>query len=1065
MPSWGKAQVLLGRGALAVEAALLAELCAELDAAAADPARLASPLRVVVPSASLRDHLCARLVAQSGRTLLGVRVQTLHATALEILHGADAPAPRGECLFPVWVERAARAEPGLREPLEGLEDGFGGVTASASDLLDAGLEPAHAAALGDALGEVGGDAAPRERAAAIVRSALAAAESMRAAGAGRGGDLLRDAAQRLEKDGASALPARGVVVHGFAEATGRGLDLLDALVRQCNARVFVDAPGRPGRPGEEDPGTAFVRRLRERLEASAGPALPLGAPHAAGPPPALQLIRAPGAQAECREVASRVRDLLDSGASPERIGIVARTLSAYAVPLRAQLGRLAVPFSGSGGVGPAAPSGRKLRGLVELLRRGGDLAVDRWLDLAGGERDLSVGLHALGAGRLVDVARLDADTALGERGALALPLRRGLDDESGVERATRRALSGERLRRAIARATRTLSRLERWRGLRGPLEHLGALRTLAREELSWNGEPRSALEALAAGLEDELPAHATLDLAEFARVLASRVDDACGTPLGGAGAGVQVLDVTEARARSFEQLFVLGMNRDVFPRSVAEDPLLRDALRRPLAAVLPDLPVKQAAHAEESYLFAQLVSASPALTLSWQRVDDDGRPRAASPFVEGLRLALRSRGEEPPVYEAPVLYEPRDPEPLRPALEHAIQAGLSGSRRDFAGALVPALPGSDAALAGARVAVLEELDPAARGAPRLGPYHGLLGAGAVDGAGERAPLFVTTLEGFAGCPWQAFLRKVLRIEPLPDALEALPALDARMLGILVHRVIERIVRRAHGGDAVRDLDEAKDSIAVDWPDPDALEARLDEAADEVLRDEGVGFAALKLLLVETARPLLATARRRLWPASGPLQLVGSELQGELRLESGRTLGFRADLIESRPEGRRLTDVKTGRSISQAKRASTQQEHLREAIASGQKLQGAVYQLGGGPRATGRYVFVGADTADEHAAFCVGPDDAALISSARHVLDALLAGWVGGVFFPRLIDDKGREPARCEYCEVSEACLRGDSGARARLRHWIDGIDAGRAATPSEQRLVELWRLSGAGEES
>ncbi len=283
-----------------------------------------------------------------------------------------------------------------------------------------------------------------------------------------------------------------------------------------------------------------------------------------------------------------------------------------------------------------------------------------------------------------------------------------------------------------------------------------------------------------------------------------------------------------------------------------------------------------------------------------------------------------------------------------------------------------------------------------------------------------------------------------------------------MLGILVHRVIERIVRRARGPDHARVLDRAQDAVPVEWPEPDALEVLLDEAAEEVLRDEGVGFSALKLLLVETARPLLATARSRLWPARGPLRLVGSELEGELRLESGRTLGFRADLIESRPrDGPRLTDVKTGRTISQAKRPDTRERHFREAIASGQKLQGPVYQLGGGPHATGRYVFVGADTADEHAAFSIGPDDSELIGSARQVLDGLLAGWDGGVFFPRLLDEKGREPPRCQYCEVSEACLRGDSGARARLRDWLD---AGAAATPAEQRLVELWRLARVGDE-
>jgi hypothetical protein len=61
-------------------------------------------------------------------------------------------------------------------------------------------------------------------------------------------------------------------------------------------------------------------------------------------------------------------------------------------------------------------------------------------------------------------------------------------------------------------------------------------------------------------------------------------------PLGGSGGGVQVLDATEARGRSFEALFVVGLARDVFPRSVREDPLLPDPLRERVRDVLPEIP-------------------------------------------------------------------------------------------------------------------------------------------------------------------------------------------------------------------------------------------------------------------------------------------------------------------------------------------------------------------------------------------------------------------------------------------------------------------------------------------
>lgn len=1008
--AWGKADVRVGRGALALERALLAELCAELEAATREPARLARPLRVVVPSRSLREHLCARLVAEAERPLLGVRVQTLHATALEIL--GESETPQGELLFPVFAERAARAEPALRRPLDGLDDAFGVVTASLSDLLDAGLEPDCADALLGAAGP------KRGRTAALVRSALAVQDALRHAGLRRPGDLLAAAARELDSRGAAALPNRGIAIHGFADATGRALDLLEALVCRCGARAFLDAPPRTG-SGEPD--LRFTQRLRERLEAASG-AASVELPHAL-PAAELELLRAPGAQAECRAVASRIRALLDRGAVPERIGVVARSLAPYTTTLRAQLSRLGVPFSGCGQAGPLPPAGRRLRGLAELWRRGTELPVDRWLDLVGGARELSVALHTLGAGRLGDVAALDVGGALGAGARLALPLRRGIDDSDDGPRARRRYVSRERLEAAAERAKALLATLDRARGEGRAGAQLRELRSLG-HSLGWQGTDRAAFETLVAELEAGLPPDAELEAGEFGRVLAARAPEVAASALGGEGGGVQVLDLGEARARSFDHLFAIGLERDVFPRSVVEDPLLPDALRRPLRDVLPDLPLKQRGHAEEAYLFAQLLSSSPRVTLSWQRVDDDGRPRAASPFVERLRL---------PSSEVPSLWEPHAPDDPRPALEHLVLAGLHGSRRGFARALEVVLPPD---LAHARFAALEELDPDAAGAARIGPFFGLLGP---QSAGR---VFVTRLEDTARCGWQAFLRRVLRIEPLPDALESLPAIDARMLGNAVHRVLERIVREHDEG-------------LVDWPAEDVLERLLRESAREVLRDAGVGFAAFERLLVERARPFVHAARARIWGDAASLWLLGSEVEGEHRLPSGHRLGFRADLVEARADGRCLIDVKTGRSISQAKRESTRRAHFEAEIARGARLQAPLYQLGGGPGAVGSYVFLDPEIDDAHAVFSVGPDDELLLDAAHDALEVLLKAWEAGAFAPRLVDARGDEPPACRFCELAEACLRGDSGARARLSGWLE---SGSPESEAESRLRSVLRL-------
>ena len=59
-------------------------------------------------------------------------------------------------------------------------------------------------------------------------------------------------------------------------------------------------------------------------------------------------------------------------------------------------------------------------------------------------------------------------------------------------------------------------------------------------------------------------------------------------------------------------------------------------------------------------------------------------------------------------------------------------------------------------------------------------------------------------------------------------------------------------------------------------------------------------------------------------------------------------------------------------------------------------------------------------------------------------------------------DENVEPDACRYCDVAEACLRGDSGARGRLRAWTDGFAASGSAdldpVSDTYSLVTLWFL-------
>ncbi|MBP1620469.1 MAG: hypothetical protein H6Q02_1236, partial [Acidobacteria bacterium] len=421
---------MLTAGARAAEAFVLDALGPLLDAAVADPALLARQVVIVVPSAALRRHLATRLVAHRGGGIAGVAIQPVLTLARGIVERCGETVPGGEALFPVLVQRAARREEALRAGLDPLQDGYASLAGTVRDLLDAGFEPEHADALAERLVELagGGHDPEIERALAVVRVAAETLAAMAAAGVGTDATLLRRAAALLAADPERALPARAVIVHGFAEATALTADLLEALVRHRDARVVLDQPPDPAQPGRPDPGAAFTTRLRERLEGVVGRATTVPGP--TGPPGGIALAAAAGSFAEARAAAVRIRALLDAGAEPERIGVVARELGGLKLAIAQQFGRLAIPFSAPGAPGLAGPGARRLAALLELLADGEAAGLDAWFSARAGsardDADLRLALRAAGAVRLADAAALDVAGLTGGADALPLPVRVGV---------------------------------------------------------------------------------------------------------------------------------------------------------------------------------------------------------------------------------------------------------------------------------------------------------------------------------------------------------------------------------------------------------------------------------------------------------------------------------------------------------------------------------------------------------------------------------------------------------------------------------------------------------------
>ncbi len=1084
-------RVLVLRGAIASESHLLAELCALARAGVDDPSLLRKPVIAIAPSRSLREHLSARLVERHGRAVSGISIQTLDGLVASILARAGESTGSDNALLPALVRQLARREASLRESLDDLSQGYAPVVGEVTDLLDAGLESAHAEAVIELIEETSRGALAK-RAAAVVRVAARASERLEDLGIAHLSTRVRRACELIDENPERVLPARAVFVFGYADATGLQMDLIELLLRRCGACVYLDQPADPDEPTRPDPGVAFSDRFSARISGAVGVETldlcesPLRSE--------VRVLRAPGLEAEVRGVANRVRDALDAGVQPERVGVVTRNLDLYRSALRVQFGRLGIPISGIDPREVVTPAvRRRILALQALLLAGRRASVELWLDLlcalpstgresaplsAEERSDLRMAFHASGVARLVDVERLGT-RADGAR--LRLP-RRGLELEAdGTPVAPRRKLPAGRFALAVSAARQASKHLSIWPERAALSDHLDALESLVVEHLCWPPDDSARTELLAktaaAGSGDF-----ELDREDFWLYFDARTVEMLRLPIGGAGGGVAVLSVEQARSRTFERLFLIGLSREVFPRSIGEAPLLPDGLRRRLRAVLPDLPVKSEGYDEERYLFAQLLSSSSNTVVSHPELDEDGRRRPASPLLERLRS---SDNENLPGFWQPA--ECADSRPLRTAYEHAQIAGLSGTRDQFARALRVAIeersqfdpepieiPGDrgDEARAAARIAVLEEWDPRRDHRFKLGPYYGFLGPITDAADPRRAPLYVTGIEKIARCPWQAVLGQLLRVEPLPDALADLPDADALIVGNLVHGVLQEIVAEQLPA-AGRKLEEVagRDPVQVSWPDPDRLSDLLDRRARETLRDEGISTPGFERVLVDRARDCVESARGTGWPAVGSeVGVLGAEVEGcvALRDSSGaeRELRFRVDRVDRVAGVLRSIDYKTGKAITDGKKPETRRGHLLASVSSGVALQVSAYAIGGAQMAgsdpaQGCYLYLGADTPDYARVAVVDSEDRDFSAAFERVAQVAFEAWDRGSFVPRLVDSSSRnEPRMCRTCSVKEACLRGDSGSRYRLEQWVasERSNAAKESLEAERAALQLWNL-------
>ncbi|RME21162.1 MAG: PD-(D/E)XK nuclease family protein, partial [Deltaproteobacteria bacterium] len=473
----------------------------------------------------------------------------------------------------------------------------------------------------------------------------------------------------------------------------------------------------------------------------------------------------------------------------------------------------------------------------------------------------------------------------------------------------------------------------------------------------------------------------------------------------------------------------------------------------------------------ERALLAHLLGSADRVHLSWPSSDDDGRLVPVSPQIEALRLARPDLA----VQVVPVPGSASDPPPgleavPRPPMEHAMRVALGGGPDDAEAVALVALamgrnPGA-AVAARARVRIRQEMD-APPGSLGLGPYLGLVGP--VIGADpRRGPVAVTTLERVATCGWQAFLSHVLRVEAPPAASADLPAIDERLVGTLVHAVLERIVRDATDlDDRALDLDAAlrRSPTPVPWPPPTVLDALVTRLGEQLAREEGLGLPGLWRVLARRAHPYLDVARAFDWK-DGPPPVLAVEVEGRVEMAvdgAPRSIHFRADRVDRDPEGRVIvTDYKTGKPVSTLKTPARRDAAVFDALARGERIQAALYARAAGGDSVGRYLSLKPDVveADDNRREARLPSETntrpEVMDRLALVVERVMRAWDAGSLLPRLVDDRGEVPSACDWCRVRAACLQGDTTARKRLLAWAEGESRGPRGPASAR---DLWRIA------
>lgn len=916
-----------------------------------------APIAVVTPSRRLADRLQRLLAVEAGLSLLNVRFHTFYSLAVELCESAGGPgcAVVGDGLFHDKVVDSLLRERLGAVPSRGMAAAY---RSTIRDLVDAGIDSAsireNLADYFEQKPEWAEDWKGLKDLLDLQERYLA---RLTQAGVMPVSGLTRTATALVE-DGKSRLLDRwaAVLYYGFYDLTGLQADFLKA-VAGAHPRTFVYFPYREGHPAYK-----FARRLLQVKLQPAGKAgayaggtegRALGAaldalfddskPPAPVGPDRLRLISASGARDEAWAAAKEIL-LLRQGEQPvpfQDIGIVARTLEPYRTVLPEVLRENAIPFSMPEGEPVLRfPAAKLCLSLLTLKRR--EFPAKTVLDVVQSPyfRRASFAGKSRGEALVAEWTLLIAKTGVHSG---------WLQWESKVAPWARKDfelfphLADEGLSRTVAK--------EDAAALWGFLEDVHRRLAGPAQGADWAGMAAHALALLEdvlsvpegdpgepawEAVREALRGMELFDLAfpgagwqDFLDALEERLRRALLDP-GAENMGVRVLNAMDARGESFRFLFVLGLREGLFPRSIEQDPLLKDSMREQLQQpggywLLPKRSGIDGldGYGEEKLLFhLTAAAASERLYCVHPRSDDEGKPQVPSFYLRALcRAAGRTLEEEDRRVERRVFAKlealaGEDPGLLSPKEVTLLLARDGEDPASFLKAL-----GRDASLLGGCLKRLPEL--ARRGEP-----------GAMDGVVgrpedylrrvSRAGYSPAALQAFSLCPFKFFASRVLALDE-PEQPSERGELAPWMKGRIYHAVLERF----HGG--------LKDSgwweITGEPPWRPALERAFEDAFSDY-DWRSVGLYPL-LWEAEQARMRMHLEHFVAWDLKESKEsgFKPSRFEIELRGEAaGIPLRGRADRIDLGRGQARVVDYKS-RRLS---------EELRAQIGKMRQLQAPIY---------------------------------------------------------------------------------------------------------------------------